>query len=124
MSITIQDMIEAAKNSTEVSEWIYNKLLEDLEEDERALADSVHRAVADYEKAGDAYEEALKKCTHPLTFRTYYNRGSSGSYYERGTYWTEHTCEICQKRWNTSQSWENIGDGTGLPNSSSEEDGY
>ena len=45
-------------------------------------------------------EQIQKECVHPMSARTHVSKGSSGNYDPTADcYWTEHTCNLCQKRW-------------------------
>jgi hypothetical protein len=57
-----------------------------------------------------------QECNHPLSARETKNRGVSGNYDDpEGSYWTEHQCNLCEKRWSTDQNWKRKGDGKGMP---------
>jgi hypothetical protein len=56
------------------------------------------------------------ECSHPISARTVKNEGARGHYDDpEGTYWTVHTCGLCEKSWHTDQNWKHIGDGLGRP---------
>jgi hypothetical protein len=57
-----------------------------------------------------------KECNHPIAARTTENRGYSGHWDDpEGSYWTEHTCLLCEAKWMTDQDWKSTGDGLGRP---------
>ena len=61
-------------------------------------------------------KEIQAECSHPLIARETENRGSTGNYDDpEGSYWTNHTCGLCEAKWTTDQSWKHHGDGLGLP---------
>ena len=55
------------------------------------------------------------QCSHPLVVRKTENKSDTGNW-DRGqdSYWTEHECGLCQKRWRTDQDWKRRG-GKGMP---------
>jgi hypothetical protein len=60
--------------------------------------------------------EIQEGCSHPIIARHTENKGSSGNYDDpKGSYWTVHTCKLCEKQWHTDQNWKNIDNGLGLP---------
>jgi hypothetical protein len=60
--------------------------------------------------------EIQTECVHPLSTRQTKNKGASGNYDDpEGTYWTEHSCGLCEKYWHTDQNWKHKDDGKGLP---------
>jgi len=68
------------------------------------------------DKAQDHLEEFASGCVHPLIMRDTENKGNTGNWDDGSdTYWTDHTCGVCHKRWTTNQSWDMVGGKQGHP---------
>ena len=65
--------------------------------------------------ANAAIREIQEACSHPLLARHTENEGTSSYDDPKGSYWTVHTCKLCEKRWHTDQDWKRVGDRLGLP---------
>jgi hypothetical protein len=71
---------------------------------------------AQIKDAQDKIKQIQQSCSHPLIARQTKNCGVTGNYDDpKGTYWTDHTCTLCEHSWSTDQSWANTGDKLGLP---------
>lgn len=60
-------------------------------------------------------KEIQNECSHPLVARITVNKGNTGNWDRDDSYWTEHHCSLCDRRWHTDQSWQNTGDKRGMP---------
>lgn len=54
--------------------------------------------------AAQAKIEAIQE-TCPHVNALHKNRANTGNYYDESTYWTEHHCYDCDRRWTTDQDW-------------------
>jgi hypothetical protein len=80
------------------------------------IIDDLRRQIKESE---EKIKEIQADCSHPLSARLTLNSGATGNYDDpEGTYWTEHHCTLCDKKWHTDQSWRQLGDGKGMPKSS------
>lgn len=78
--------------------------------------DKLKAADAAADAAQEAYNVLQEACPHPLLLRETANKGNTGNWDRNDTYWTEHKCHMCDKRWTTSQSWQHRGGKHGHPN--------
>jgi hypothetical protein len=44
-----------------------------------------------------------EQCSHPEAARLKENKGSTGGWDRDESYWTEHHCFLCDKKWTTPQ---------------------
>ncbi len=76
--------------------------------------------IEELEEQASAIHERIRliqsQCSHPLVVRKTQNKSDTGNW-DRGqdSYWTEHECGLCKKRWTTTQDWQRIGDKRGMP---------
>ncbi len=81
--------------------------LRKLEKDQREL----YYEISEYRRIIEETKEKIVKsqteCSHPLVMRETENRGSTGNWDRNDdSYWTNHECTLCGKRWTTDQDWE------------------
>jgi hypothetical protein len=82
----------------------------------------VERLEAEADAIHDRIILIQKQCSHPLVVRETVNKGDTGNW-DRGqdSYWAEHKCGLCGRRWQTEQNWERTGDGRGTPKERTED---
>lgn len=76
----------------------------------------IHKLKEQIKRIQAEIEAIQEECSHPLACRITKNKSNTGNYDpESDSYWTEHTCQLCEKRWITDQDWKSIGDKRGMP---------
>lgn len=92
-------------------------ILTQLSERDVKFKAEIDAARAAMDAAEDHFAILQSMCPHPLIMRDHKNGSSTGNW-DRSTdsYWTDHKCTMCDKRWQTGQRWAYVGDKHGHPN--------
>jgi hypothetical protein len=92
-------------------------ILTQLSETELKFKAEIDEVRAKKNAADDYLAKLQSLCPHPLIMRDHKNSSSIGGY-DRGSdsYWTDHKCTMCDKRWQTNQRWAQVGGKQGHPN--------
>ena len=97
------------------AEAIHTYILSKLTAEEAAATARVRKAREAKQKADADWADAQDACLHPLIARDIKNEGSRGGWDNEDSYWTSHTCQLCDLRWVTDQRWDRVGGRKGLP---------
>lgn len=90
-------------------------LISKLSDHDAAILSESARIDLVIEKFKKQKVELQDLCSHPLIARETENRGSSEHWDGDSSYWTDHRCGLCGRRWSTTQRWEYVGSHLGLP---------
>lgn len=91
------------------------KLMSLLDDHDLAIMSECERVEAKLKAFHEQRVELQDLCKHPLPAREVKNKGNTGNWDGHDTYWTDHHCTLCNRRWSTTQRWKYVGGKLGLP---------
>lgn len=76
----------------------------------------IDRLMRERDALTDQIRQIQEECAHPLIARKTENDANTGNW-DKGadSYWTNHECTLCHRKWQTDQDWQRKGNGQGLP---------
>jgi len=90
-------------------------LLSKLDDHDLAIVSEMQRVEEMLQRFHEQKVELQNECRHPLIARETENRGSTGHWDGDDSFWTDHKCALCGRRWSTTQRWQYVGGKLGLP---------
>jgi len=90
-------------------------LLSKLDDHDLSIASEMERVEEMLRRFHEQKVELQNECHHPLIARETKNEGNTGNWDGHDSYWTNHVCTLCGRRWSTTQRWKYVGTKLGLP---------